>query len=212
MLDIALMFVISLLVAVILVAFTLFTGIKYIHPGSHRGYADTAESKNLSWKDNFTHKWWDFRDIPLRVNDPLAHIFRLWWWMATGVSLKTWASIHRHNHLNAEEFWKHGKEESRWKRAKMYFAQRKIKNITEEYSIETPNTFIDKLYYAVPLLGPVILLAILYYLLGMWLIIPILPLAFFAMMFRSESVNGYILEDFEWNRLFNSLKSQGFYK
>jgi len=212
MLDIFLMFLLSLLVAVILIAFTLFTGVKYVHPGTHRGYADTDESKTLSWKENFTHKWWDFRDIPLRVNDPLAHLFRLWWWMATGVSIKTWASIHRHNHLNAEEFWKGGKEDSRWQRAKMYFVQMKNQNIVNEYSLETPNTFIDKLYHAVPLLGPVILFGVLYSLLGLWFLIPALPLILFAFMFRSESVNGFILEDFEWNRLFNKLKTQGFYQ
>ena len=212
MLDIFLMFLLSLSIAVILVAFTLVTGVKYVHPGSHRGYADTDESKTLSWKENFTHKWWDFRDIPLRVNDPLAHFFRLWWWMATGTSIKTWASIHRHNHLNAEEFWKDGKEDSRWKRAKMYFVQMKNKKIVTDYSIETPDTYVDKIYYTAPLLGPFLLFALLYFLLGLWCIIPILPLIFFSVMFRSESVNGFILEEFEWNRLFYNLEPKGFYK
>lgn len=211
MLDIFLMIGLSLVVTVALVAFTVVTGVKYVHPGTHRGYADTPESKQLSWKENFTHKWWDFRDIPLRVNDPLAHIFRLWWWMVAGVSIKTWASIHRHNHLNATEFWKGGKESSRWKRAMMYLTQMKNSKITEEYSLETPNTIIDKVYHTLPLLGPVVLFIILYSLLGLWCLIPFLPLMFLAVMFRSESVNGFELEDFEWNRLFNILKTNGYH-
>ena len=205
------MILLAILLAVASMAFTIFCGIKYIHPGSHRGYADALD--NISWKESFNNKWWIFRDIPVRVSSKLAHVFRLWWWMVTGVSLREWAAVHRHNHIHAEKVWEHGKPDSRIARAILYPGQASNKELVESYSAEIPNTWIDRnVYYRFPLLGPIVYLAILYALLGVFAFIPWLAQMSWLAFWRSESVNGYYLEDFEWNRLFHSLKHKEYYK
>jgi hypothetical protein len=205
------MILLAILLAVASMAFTIFCGIKYIHPGSHRGYADSPD--NITWKETFDNKWWTFRDIPVRVNSKLAHFFRLWWWMATGVSLREWVSVHRHNHIHAEQVWKNGKPNSRIARAMLYPGQASNKELVESYSIETPDTWIDRnLYYKLPLLGPIVYLAILYVFLGVFGLIPWLAQMSWLAFWRSESVNGYYLEDFEWNRLFFKIKQEDYYK
>lgn len=210
MLSLILMLLLSIIIAVASMAFTIFCGIKYIHPGSHRGYGDSEHT--VPWKDTIKHKWWDFKDIPVPVSG-ISHVIRMWWWMATGLNLKEWAAVHRHNHINANEHWVNGRPETRLGRAKLYAGQANNVSLVNAYGIETPNTWIDiNLYYTMPWLGPVVYLFVLYLLLGPFCLIPWLAQMSWFWFWRSESVNGYYLQDFEWNRLFHKLKNEGYYK
>jgi hypothetical protein len=213
MLEIILILVVAIAIAYYSPKLTMFCGVRYIHPGAHRGYKDCPEAETVSWKDTVTKPWWDFRDIPVRVSGLYAHLIRLWWWLGTGTNLKKWASVHRHNHIHSKEKWKDGKPESRIARAKMYPGQTRNDELVNDYSDEIPNTWIDRnIYYRVPLLGPVFYFFILYLLLGFFAIIPWISQMAWLLFWRSESVNGYHLEDFEWNRLFHSLKNKNYYK
>ena len=102
--------------------------------------------------------------------------------------------------------------ESRLVRAKMYLSQHKNKELVEAYSLETPNTWIDRnLYYRLPLLGPVVYLLLWTTILGGWGVIVWLAQMAWVPVWCSESVNGYYLKDFAWNRLFNVLKKNRYY-
>jgi hypothetical protein len=203
-------FMLAVIIAFMSMAFTIFCGIKYIHPGSHRGYRDWIYV--VPWRDAIKQKWWDFKDVPVPVHGLVAHVIRCWWWLATGLNLKEWASVHRHNHLNADKKWANGRPETRIGRAKLYPGQASNTALVNAYGIETPNTWIDRnLYYRLPMLGPVVYLSVLYSMLGILGLIPWLAQMSWFWFWRSESVNGYYLQDFEWNRLFHVLKKEDYY-
>jgi hypothetical protein len=206
------MIFLAILIAVVSMAFTMFCGIKYVHPGSHRGYADDLNS--VTWNETVKHKWWDFKDIPVPVSDSLSTIIRAWWWLATGTNLKKWAAIHRHNSIHETKIWPEGKTDNgRLKRAAMYSSFANNKKLVELYSIEVPESWIDtNLYYRFPLLGPIILFVILYCLLGYLAFIPWLAQMAWTPFWRSESVNGWDPKEHEWNRLFLKIKEMEFCK
>lgn len=202
--------ILSIIIAIASMAFTMFCGIKYIHPGAHRGYADSTDS--APWGDTIKNKWWEFRDIPVIVNDPLAHVIRLWWWLATGINLKAWAAIHRHNSIHERKIWPERKTNAgKLSRAMMYLKIIKNEKLIELYSDEVPTTWIDvNLYYRLPLLGPVVLLVLLYAILGVWCLVPWLLQMLWLPFWRSESVNGWDPKEHEWNRLFHKLKDRDY--
>ena len=213
MLEFFVMLVLTILVSALSMTITIFCGLKYIHAGAHKGYADSEESKQLNWKKIVFANWWDTKDYSLNTTTLPSHFARFWWWMVTGLHLKEWASIHRHNHLNADKKWANGKPESRLERAKIYLVQRRNKELVEAYSYETPNTWIDRnVYYKVPYFGPVIYFALLTTAFGGWGIIIWLAQSAWIPVWCSESVNGYYLKDFEWNRLFGILKTRKYYE
>lgn len=210
MLEFFVMLVLTVLASMLSMAITIFCGLKYIHAGSHKGYSD--ETKSFDWKKVVTQNWWETKDNSVGVSSLPAHFARFWWWMVTGLNLKQWAAVHRHNHLQADTKWANGKPESRLVRAKMYLSQHKNKELVEAYSLETPNTWIDRnLYYRLPLLGPVVYLLLWTTILGGWGVIVWLAQMAWVPVWCSESVNGYYLKDFEWNRLFNVLKKNRYY-
>lgn len=188
----------------------MFCGIKYAHPGAHRGFGDV--DNNVSWLKTFKNKWWIFRDIPVIIRNPLAHAIRCWWWLATGTNLKVWAAIHRHNSIHEHKIWPNGKTNAgRFTRSLMYLSLIKNKKITDLYGDETPDTWIDRnVYHRAPLLGPIILFALEFMLLGFWCLIPWLAQMAWLPFWRSESVNGWDPKDHEWNRLFHKIKDKEF--
>jgi len=212
MLEFFIMLVVTIFMSLASMAITIFCGLKYNHAGTHKGWRDCEESKNLDWRKIVYANWWDTKDIPLGVNTVPAHLARFWWWLVTGIPLRTWAAIHRHNHLNAEQKWANGKPQTRLGRAKLFPAQRDNKALIDEYSIETPNTWIDRnVYYKLPYLGPVVYLLILLSIFNAWGVIIWLAQMAWLPMWRSESVNGDRLQDFEWNRLYHILKDKAYY-
>lgn len=213
MLEFFIMLVVTIFMSFASMAITIFCGLKYNHAGTHKGWRDCEESKNLDWRKIVYANWWDTKDIPLGVNTIPAHLARFWWWLVTGIPLRTWAAIHRHNHLNAEQKWAGGKPKTRLGRAKLFPAQRDNKELIDEYSIETPNTWIDRnVYYKLPYLGPVVYLLILLSIFNVWGVIIWLAQMAWLPMWRSESVNGDRLQDFEWNRLYNILKTKRYFE
>ena len=212
MLEFLLMLLLSVLVAFASMAMTIFCGLKYNHAGTHKGWRDCEESKNLHWRKIVYANWWDTKDIPLGVNTVPAHVARFWWWMVTTIPLRTWAAIHRHNHLNAETKWADGKPQTRLGRAKLFPAQASNKQMITQYSLETPDTWVDRnIYYKMPYLGPIVYVIILYSIMGPWGFIPWLAQMAWIPIWRSEAVNGDRLQDFEWNRLYNLLKFKDYY-
>ena len=210
MLEFFVMLVLTVLASMLSMAITIFCVLKYIHAGSHKGYSD--ETKSFDWKKVVTQNWWETKDNSVGVSSLPAHFARFWWWMVTGLNLKQWAAVHRHNHLQADTKWANGMPESRLVRAKMYLSQHKNKELVEAYSLETPNTWIDRnLYYRLPLLGPVVYLLLWTTILGGWGVIVWLAQMAWVPVWCSESVNGYYLKDFAWNRLFNVLKKNRYY-
>jgi hypothetical protein len=213
MLEFILMLLLTIFLSLLSMATTILCGLKYCHAGTHRGFADSAEGKALPWNALLKGNWWDFRDIPVMVHSVPGFIARTWWWLVTGIALKKWAAVHRHNHLNAAKKWANGKPSSRLARAKLFPAQRDNIALIEAYSDETPNTWVDvNIYHRLPYLGPLVYFVILFLLLGGWGIVVWIAQAAWMPAWRSESVNGYYLQDFEWNRLYNKLKDRGYFE
>ena len=202
------MIILAIAVALFSMIFTVFCGLKYVHPGSHRGYADDVT--NVSWKQTIKNKWWEFRDVPVVVRNPIAYVIRFWWWMASGTNLKEWAAIHRHNSIHETKLWPAGKtDKGRLTRAGMYSAFSKNKDLVDLYGIEVPDTWVDKnIFYKFPLFGPVLLLVLFYIMLGAWCIIPWCAQMAWMPFWRSEAVNGWDPKEHEWNRLFHSIKDR----
>lgn len=199
----------AIIISLLSMGFTMFCGIKYIHPGSHRGYADS--NHRIAWKDVIKNKWWEYRDIPLPVKTFSAWVIRTWWWLATGTNLKVWAAIHRHNSIHEKKVWPKDKPTSRLARAKLYPVFAKNKRLVDQYSIEVPDTWVDRnIFYSLPLLGPVVLFFIFYTVLGLWAFIPWIAQLLWMPFWRSESVNGWLPKEHEWNRLFHQIKDREF--
>lgn len=201
----------AIIISLFSIVLTLVSAICYIHPGTHRGYADTKENINSSWKENITKNWRNFKDIPIKVNTFYSHFIRLWWWLITGTSLKEWIPVHRHNHFHADKKWKDGKPGS-LVLANMYIHQSSNKELVRTYSEEIPNTWVDRnIYHAFPLLGPLVYIMILYILLGMYVIIPLIVQIFWIVFSRSEAVNAQPFIETDKNRLFHILKDREYF-
>lgn len=147
-------------------AITFICIVKYIHPACHLGFSDNEKSK-------------------------LAYFSKFWWWLVTGLSLKEYSAIHRHNHVHAMLKWDNGiPPNGVLLRARMYLDQRKNKKMIEDYGIKSPNTWIDiNIYQNYHYLGPLVYLLILLTVIGasgivVW-ILQLLLIVFLC----SESVN-----------------------
>ena len=196
------------LITLLMMVLTIFCFRRYIHPGTHKGFVD--QDNNYAWVP-FGENWWDTTDIPVSVTSPLAMFTRLWFWFVTGLNIKEWAAIHRHNSFYEHTVYPNGKP-GRIERAKLFLKQRKIKGIVDDYSIETPDTEADKIYQEFPYLGPVVFLVLLLTLFG-----PVGILMWTAQMawlpfWCSESANGWELRPFEQNRLMEMLKGKAYYE
>lgn len=191
-----------------MMVFTIFCFRRYIHPGTHKGFMD--QGNNYAWvpqKEN----WWDTADVPVNVTSSLAMFTRLWFWFVTGLNIKEWAAVHRHNSVHEHKVYPEGKP-GRLGRAKLFLKQRKIAGITNDYAIETPDTEADKLFRELPFVGPALFLAILLVVFGapgflMW-VAQMAWLPFWC----SESANGWELKPFEENRLMDQLKNKRYYE
>jgi len=205
-------FIFAIIISIVSVVLTLFCAICYIHPGTHKGYVDTEENANSSWRDNITKDWRKFKDIPMRVNTFYSHFFRCWWWLITGTSLKEWIPVHRHNHFHANKKWKDGKPNSLIL-AKMYKSQANNVELVNTYGEEIPNTWIDRnVYYRLPLFGPMLYSIILYLSLGLYAFIPLMVQICWIVFSRSESVNASPYNEDDKNRLFYILNNRKYFE
>src|SRR5512144_168426 len=107
-----------------------------------------------------THRGVDFHPV-------LAHFFRFWSWLTTGMVTKEWVAIHRKHHAKVEtEEDPHspqiyGIKKVFWDGVSLYRDASEVKEDLEKYGRGTPDDWIErKLYAAHPYWGPTLMLFI----------------------------------------------------
>ncbi|MBB72359.1 MAG: acyl-CoA desaturase [Legionellales bacterium] len=102
----------------------------------------------------------------LDIHPALAHVFRLWLWLTTGMVTKEWVAIHRKHHAFCEtEDDPHspqimGLKKILWQGAEVYREAAKDEAMVERYSVGTPNDWLERKVYT-PFSGKGILLMLL---------------------------------------------------
>lgn len=96
----------------------------------------------------------------LDVHPVVAHFFRLWLWMTTGMITSEWAAIHRKHHAKCETPEDPHSPQTRglWKvlaeGAELYRAEAKNEETMRKFSHGTPNDWIENnIYKRFPILG-----------------------------------------------------------
>lgn len=93
-----------------------------------------------------THRALDLHPI-------MAHIFRFWLWLTTGMVTSDWVAIHRKHHATTDiEGDPHspkvlGIKKVLWEGAELYRAARKDKEMIAKYSHGTPNDWLENKIY-----------------------------------------------------------------
>ncbi len=114
------------------------------------------------------HRGVDFHPI-------LAHFFRLWSWLSTGMVTKEWVAIHRKHHAKCEtEEDPHspqvyGLNKVLWEGVDLYRIASTDKAAIEKYGRGTPDDWLERhIYGAHPYLGPTLTFIIAILLFGIW--------------------------------------------
>lgn len=109
----------------------------------------------------------------LEVKAPLAHFFRLWLWMTTGMGTRAWAAIHRKHHAKCETPEDPHSPQTRglkkvfWEGAELYRAEAKNTETIRKYGHGTPDDWLEnKVYSAFPWQGLGLMLVIDFLLFG----------------------------------------------
>ena len=96
----------------------------------------------------------------LDIHPMLAHVFRFWLWMSTGMETKKWVAIHRKHHAHCEtEEDPHspqilGLRTVLWQGAELYRKEGLNQATLEKFGKGTPNDWIERhLYSRFPALG-----------------------------------------------------------
>lgn len=199
---------IYILITLLMMVFTILCFRRYIHPGTHKGFMD--QENNYSWVP-FKQNWWDTVNTPVNVSSTLAQFTRLWFWLVTGLNIKEWAAVHRHNSIHEDKVFPLGKP-GRIDRAKLFLKQRKLKELVSKYSISTPDTEADKIYQEFPLVGPLVFLIVLFLLFGNFGILMWAAQLAWLPFWCSESANGWKLKSFEENKFMDQLKNEAYYE
>ncbi len=114
------------------------------------------------------HRGVDFHPI-------LAHFFRLWAWLSTGMVTKEWVAIHRKHHAKCEtEEDPHspqiyGLNKVLWEGVDLYRIASTDKSTMEKYGRGTPDDWLERhIYGAHPYLGPTLTFIGAILLFGIW--------------------------------------------
>lgn len=89
----------------------------------------------------------------LDLHPAVAHFFRFWLWMTTGMLTKEWASIHRKHHAKCEQEGDphspvvYGIKKVFWEGAELYRAEAKNAETMERYGHGTPNDWVERNVY-----------------------------------------------------------------
>jgi stearoyl-CoA desaturase (delta-9 desaturase) len=89
----------------------------------------------------------------LDVHPVIAHFFRFWLWLTTGMVTKEWVAIHRKHHAKVETSddphspVAHGIETVFWKGSELYRAEAKNLETLDKYGHGTPNDWIERNLY-----------------------------------------------------------------
>ena len=105
----------------------------------------------------------------------VAHVFRAWTWLSTGMVTREWVAIHRKHHAKCEtEEDPHspvvkGIGKVFWRGVELYREARGMRADIEQYGRGAPDDWIERrLYTPLATLGPVVLLAVQFTLFGAW--------------------------------------------
>ncbi|WJF89610.1 acyl-CoA desaturase [Paraburkholderia bonniea] len=103
----------------------------------------------------------------LELHPAVAHFFRLWLWMTTGMLTGQWAAIHRKHHAKCETEEDPHSPQTRgiWKvlleGAELYRAEAKNEETMRKFSHGTPNDWIERnVYTRYPILGVSLLMVL----------------------------------------------------
>ncbi len=114
------------------------------------------------------HRGVDFNPI-------LAHVFRLWSWLSTGMVTKEWVAIHRKHHAKCETAEDphspqiYGINKVLWEGVDLYRVASTDSASIEKYGRGTPDDWIERhLYAAHPYAGPTMMFIINIALFGIW--------------------------------------------
>ncbi|KKW67031.1 aminotransferase [Lampropedia cohaerens] len=90
----------------------------------------------------------------LEVHPALAHFFRFWLWLTTGMSTREWVAIHRKHHAKCEtEQDPHspqvfGIKKVMWEGAELYRAEARNAETLRKFSHGTPDDWLERNVYA----------------------------------------------------------------
>lgn len=85
----------------------------------------------------------------LEVHPALAHFFRAWLWLTTGMGTRAWAAIHRKHHAKCETAEDPHSPQTRgiqtvfWQGAELYRAESKNAETLQRYGHGTPNDWLE---------------------------------------------------------------------
>jgi stearoyl-CoA desaturase (delta-9 desaturase) len=109
----------------------------------------------------------------LELHPVLAHFFRFWLWLTTGMVTREWVAVHRRHHARCETAEDPhspqvlGLNKVLWEGAELYRDATQRQDLIERYAHGTPNDWIDRrLYQAHSVLGVSLLLIIEFMLFG----------------------------------------------
>src|SRR5206468_5166272 len=83
----------------------------------------------------------------------VAHFFRFWLWLATGMVTKEWVAIHRKHHAKCETEEDPHSPQTRgidtvlWRGAELYRDEAKNQETMAKYGLRTPNDWIERNLY-----------------------------------------------------------------
>lgn len=103
----------------------------------------------------------------LDLHPAVAHFFRFWLWIGTGMTTKAWVAIHRKHHAKCEtpddphSPMVLGIRKVFWQGAELYRAEAKKDDTLDKYGHNTPNDWIERNVYTRYSGGGVILMLIL---------------------------------------------------
>ena len=90
----------------------------------------------------------------LDLHPVIAHFFRFWMWLTTGMVTKEWAAIHRKHHAKVETAEDphspqiHGISKVLWTGVIMYVKESKVKETMERYGHGTPDDWMERNVYS----------------------------------------------------------------
>ncbi|MGH8703813.1 MAG: DesA family fatty acid desaturase [Burkholderiales bacterium] len=90
----------------------------------------------------------------LELHPAVAHFFRLWLWLTTGMVTKEWAAIHRKHHAKVETAEDphspqvHGIKRVLWTGVLLYVKESSNRDTLERYGQGTPDDWVERRVYA----------------------------------------------------------------
>jgi stearoyl-CoA desaturase (delta-9 desaturase) len=102
----------------------------------------------------------------LTLHPLVAHFFRLWLWLTTGMVTREWVAIHRRHHARCEtDEDPHspqvlGIDKVMWEGAELYREAAKNRDLVERYSHGTPDDWLERNLYSRSSLGVSLMLLI----------------------------------------------------